>query len=468
MSSGNRGAFITPCPAKSGGGSTIVVDVSCQPNVYVDVSCQPNVYVDVSCQPIVNVASPFTATNFDAFSRLRVSNPYTLFEFTSILGKGNSGEGPDNIDEELSGSGTSTWMPQSYINMDVSGTGYVIRQSHEYILYQAGKSKLVMMTGVLYHDGTNTTTGLISRIGPFDASMGVFVEYSNDTTYVVIRSFGVDTRISQANWNLDHLDGTGPSGVTVRFDKAQIYVFDFEWLGVGRVRCGIVIGGTLYYYHEFGHVNELDYPYTRTAKLPLRYEIRGGPTTRNSMHMMCGTVISEGGFSPLTRSFWFPKAQATRFIDINLPPTGTFVPFVSLRLRSSYPHRYGTLKVKRIDVFNTNTSEYGAWQLVLGGSQTAAGPAANFVPYDVSSSIVEVNAAYTNASRWNGGKVLASDFYTTRVNSIQFTTTDEIIQAPAVCFNQFTNTSDVVTLLVNTFVGGQNKVYFNLQWIELT
>jgi hypothetical protein len=427
-----------------------------------------NITVDVSCNLDLSSTNEYlaTLTNMDAFGRLRVSNPYTLFEFNSINGKGTSAEGVNIIDEEVSGSGTSTWMPESYINMDVSGTGHVIRQSHEYIVYQPGKSKLVYMTGVMYHTGgINTTTGLVSRMGSFDTNMGVFLECSGGNMFIVMRKAGTDTRIERSLWNLDQLNKTGPCPTDVSFNNAQIFALDFEWLGVGRVRCGVVVGGILYYFHEFRHINELDYPYIRTAKLPLRYEIRGTANTRNSMHMICGTVISEGGFSPMTRSFWYPKVNGLRSLNVDVLGK-PFIPFITLRLHNSYPQHYGTIKIKRVDIFSTDASKYGAWQLVLGGSHFS-GPPGTFLPYDSTSSIAEINAGYTNDSRWSGGKVIASDFYATRTNSIQISSTDELIQAPPICFNQLTNTSDTVTLLVNTISGGTNEVYASINWIEI-
>jgi hypothetical protein len=466
-----RNPRVTTC--SSGGGITGPIEVTGTVDIGNTVSITGSVTgtVDIgNTVPVTvsgDVALNLANATGDAFGRLRVSNPYTLFEFNSILGKGDSGEGQAIIDESTTGSGTSTWMPESYVKMAVNGTGTVIRQSHEYIVYQPGKSKLVMTTGVMYHtDAPNTTTNLISRMGAFDASMGIFLEYSADTMYIVKRNTAGDTKIARASWNLDSLDGTGACPSNVLFDKAQIFVIDFEWLGVGRVRCGIVVGGSLYYFHEFTHVSELDYPYIRTAKLPLRYEIRGGTGTVNSMHMICGTVISEGGFSPLTRSFWYPKAQQTDFINMNPPPTGTFVPFITLRIRDAFPQRYGTIKIKNVDIFNTSASEYGAWQLVLGGS-LSAGTTGSFSVYDSASSIVDVNAGYNDTSRWSGGKVLASNFYATRTNSIQFTSTDELIQAPAICFNNLSGVSDTITLLTNSLTGGTNNVYYSLNWIEI-
>ena len=446
------------------------VDVSFNPAYTIDISFSPTIVYDVSA---VAVTSTVVA-NPDAFGRARVSNPYTLFEFTSILGKGQSAQGPDVMDEDISGpNSVSAWDPQSYVTMDISGAGYVVRQSHKYIPYQPGKSKLVYMTGVMYHNPfTNpgyTTTGLISRIGHFDASMGVYFECSGGTMAVALRNNGTTEYATQLLWD-DPLDGTGVCPVAVDFTKAQIYVFDFEWLGVGQVRCGIVQGGQLYYCHAFTHINTLDAPYTRTAKLPLRYEIRGTAATKNSMHMICGTIISEGGFSPMTHTFHYPVAASTAAdllgLNIDFPSgTGEFAPFISLRVRDLYPQRYGTIKIKNVDFFSASSTKFGAWQVLLNtdisnGSNT-------WITYDSSASIAEY-AVHTNAARVSGGKVIASGFYGSRANATLIQTIEDLLNAPAVCFRNLPDgQSDIVTITANSLSSGSNPVYLSLEWIEI-
>lgn len=142
------------CPSSSGTADkctcdvslNLTVDVSCQPIVNVDVSYQPVITVDVSCTAVVpsNLQVAYNANSgiTDAFSRLRVSNPYTLFEFNSILGMN-----PVIIDVSHGGTATMTHSSDSYIQMNVTTLGdYAIRQSHNYILYQPGKSKLILLT----------------------------------------------------------------------------------------------------------------------------------------------------------------------------------------------------------------------------------------------------------------------------------------------------------------------------------
>ena len=79
-----------------------------------------------------------TTGNQDAFDRLRVSEPSTLFEIHHVFGKM-----PRVMDELTSGSGASTHnSTNSYVQMAVSDSsvGKVVRQSYEYIPYQPGKS----------------------------------------------------------------------------------------------------------------------------------------------------------------------------------------------------------------------------------------------------------------------------------------------------------------------------------------
>lgn len=126
-----------------------------------------------------------------------------------------------------------------------------------------------------------------------------FFESINGVYGVNIRSntsgTPTDTFVPQANWNLDKVDGTGPSGKTVDFTKAQIYVIDYEWLGVGRVRFGIVTNGGITYVHQFTHFNVLTTVYMSLPNLPLQYEIiNDGTGPASTLTGICSTVMSEG------------------------------------------------------------------------------------------------------------------------------------------------------------------------------
>jgi hypothetical protein len=175
-------------------------------------------------------------TKLDAFGRLRVSEPFTLFDSKLLYDKQ-----PLFWDEELvSGSAITSTFDIDSASTDILSTvntaGNFVRQTFRRFNYQSGKSFLVFATGIL----TDTTVGTHTcRIGYFDDDNGLFFEYSINSLKVVIRSSttgsAVNNKILQSAWNLDKMDGTGDSGIDIDITKTQIFVINFEWLGVGSV-----------------------------------------------------------------------------------------------------------------------------------------------------------------------------------------------------------------------------------------
>jgi hypothetical protein len=106
---------------------------------------------------------------------------------------------------------------------------------------------------------------------------------------------------------------------------------DFEWLGVGSVRCGFVIGGKFYVCHTFNNANEIDKVYMTTAILPIRYEIENTAATAlvSTMTQICSSVISEGGYDQKAIPQWARRTTVLTGV------TTTFVPIVSIRLKST-------------------------------------------------------------------------------------------------------------------------------------
>ncbi len=246
----------------------------------------------------VNVKNSSLTTNFDPkqydlFGNIKVSNAFTLLDIAHIYDKDTL-----DMDEYIRGTGSSTFdSTNASVLMAVSANNdVVIRQSRLYTAYQPGKSLCIRMTGVINanNNGINTT----SRIGYFDESNGLFFEYSGGDYYVVERKNGTDNRVLQANWNLDPMNGNGPSGITIDFTKNIIYYIELAYLGVGIVKYGFVIGGTLCVAHISYHTT-ITYPYIVSPNLPMRWELLSTNTTSNLGQMICtcGSVQSEGGYS---------------------------------------------------------------------------------------------------------------------------------------------------------------------------
>lgn len=236
--------------------------------------------------------------SIDAFDRLRISEPFTIFDSKQLHDKQ-----PLFWDESIGGSATSTHnVADANVSMTVtaSASDYVIRQTKQKFNYQPGKSQLVFMTFYSLQ-----VTGITSRIGYFNGTgtnnltpfNGIFFECDGDLSWNICKNGSTVETATQSNWNVDRLDGTGKSGIALDMTATQIMIIDFEWLGVGRVRVGFVIDGLVYYCHYFNHSNDstFDSVYMSSPNLPLRYSIESDGTNGSTLDHICSSVISEGG-----------------------------------------------------------------------------------------------------------------------------------------------------------------------------
>lgn len=295
-----------------------------------------------------NITIKDSASN-DAFGRLRTSTPYTLFDAKQIFN--DLGLLFDTV--ASGGSSIYTQANASSALTVTGGTGsYVIRQTKQKFNYQAGKSSLILLSGVF-----SKQTNVIKRIGyfdsntsiPYDTYNGIYFEIGNDGPSVNISKNGTIRKVLQNDWNIDTLLGTGTSKITIDFSKSQIIVMDAEWLGVGRVRFGFNIDGITYYVHEFKNANNIVGVYTRYLNLPIRYEIRsiGG---NGSLEQICSCVASEGGVDS-TGVFRTIKRDSS--IAIN---TGIFRPILAIRLKPGAS--IGTVILENLSVLSGSKSDF--------------------------------------------------------------------------------------------------------------
>lgn len=283
------------------------------------------------------VISGFSGSTADAFGRLRVSNPFTLFDTQARYF--DHGQFANSV----SGTGNVVYVSaqSSYqLNVGTASGDSVIRETTAVFPYQPGKSQLTLNTFCMNDPKTN----LRQRVGLFSANDGVFFENDGTYNYFVIRSgsTGVEERVRQDAWNGDQLTGAGgatnPSGITLYPQRTQIMFADVEWLGVGSVRVGFVINGAYIICHQFNHANQSGNTkvYMTSATLPIRYEITntGGTTGNSMMTQICSSVISEGGFQ-LQGS---PGAVGHNLgTPVRLPNDQSFKPLISIRLKSTMP-----------------------------------------------------------------------------------------------------------------------------------
>jgi len=290
---------------------------------------------NVNVEPTV-IGGGDGSTAYDAFGRLRVSNPLTIFDSSNVMSKNTT-----EFDESTTGSATVTYTAnKSTVNLNVTEASgdKVIRQTKRVMSYQPGKSLLTFNTFVM----NAQTENLEQRVGSFDANNGIFFEDTGAGYQIVRRSYtsgsSVDDPITQANWNGDKLDGTGASGYTLDPTKASILFTDYEWLGMGSVRVGFVIDGKFITAHTFLNANNLSTVYMQTANLPIRYEIEvtsalaAGTYT---LQQVCSSAISEGGYAPRAVEQMIGTAALA---GVTLTTAGTFYNLATIRIKSNRPY----------------------------------------------------------------------------------------------------------------------------------
>jgi hypothetical protein len=149
-----------------------------------------------------------------------------------------------------------------------------------------------------------TKENLRQRAGYFSRTNGVFLEQDGTEVYFVLRSSASgqveEIRVPQSEWNMDPLDGSGPSDVRLDLTKSQLLWSEYEWLGVGSARVGFALDGVFVAAHQFNHANHINGVYMTTASLPVRYEITntGATSSASSLQQICTTVIINGGYEP--------------------------------------------------------------------------------------------------------------------------------------------------------------------------
>lgn len=329
----------------------------------------------------------FGGTNVDAFGRLRISTPFTLFDSQ------NRYSADSQFDTSTATGGALTYLPnESSCNLAVTTTSgsSVVRQTFRTFPYQPGKSLLVLATFAM----DSAKTNLRQRIGYFNTANGCFLQKDNSTVSFVLRSStsgsALDTRYeNQSGWNGDKLDGTGSSGYTLDTTKTNILFMDFEWLGVGSVRCGFVIDGKYIVAHTFHNANQVyTSVYMTTAILNVRYEITNTGTTASSstLKQICSTVISEGGYEQMVADSVVRRTAVLSTIST------TFLPLISIRLNSSCLG--AVVLINKVLVLPTTNQNYEIALVknsTLTGASYVTGTFQN-IDYDVTASAMTTSA----------------------------------------------------------------------------
>jgi hypothetical protein len=410
----------------------------------------------------VSISAPATGNpspSNDAFGRLRTSSPLTLFDSSHRYKDNGLWE-----TQTASGGAAVFSANEGLVNLNVTTTSgsKVVRETTKVFSYQPGKSLLVLNTFTFNAPKAN----LRQRCGYYGADNGIYFQVNgtgaNSVSFVersLVTGAVTESVITQANWNVDKLDGTGPSKLTLDPSKSQILWMDIEWLGLGTVRIGFVINGLFIHCHSFNHANLITSTYITTASLPIRYEIENTGTTATSstLKQVCSTVISEGGYElrGLQQAIQTPIGSPRDLTTVN-----TYYPVISLRLKASPNFLDAIVILTALSLMGiTNNANYN-WQVIAsgtttGGTWTSAG----------TNSAVEYNQTGTS---FTGGRILASGFTN---GSNQGSQAVDILKEALFAFqlerNGLTGSPYEITLVAASDAAGAD-MYASMDWEEIS
>jgi hypothetical protein len=395
---------------------------------------------------------PYGEVDADAFGRKRIAAPTTLFQ---LLYQYDTQPLFMQFNNVGTGSTVKT-TSESSLTISTGGTASgasAISQTKEYFAYEPGKTQQIVVSGVLGLQKANVR----SRIGYFDANNGVFFEMDGTLgACLVLRSNvgGVvaEMRVLRADWNIDQADGTGLSGATADFSKAQVFSIDFQWLGAGKIRFGLFVGNTYVFLHYIALGNTLLGPYMNTACLPVRCEITNTGVTASTTDMkeICISVISEGGQEkPILLNFG--ASNSTNSIIVS-----TRRPVLSIRPKLLFAGQVNRARLFLSDLtmLAQTTGSNLLYELVYNGTLTGA----VFASVDANSG-VEFD---TTATAISGGTIYKTGYIATG----QITPVDPVCRYPFT-LNFTGSVQDIVTVVATTVPLKNTPVTAAFTWEEL-
>jgi hypothetical protein len=294
--------------------------------------------------------------NADAFGRNRVSEPFTLGDYKHVYGLD-----PNFNDYKVNGGNVTFQLNQACARLTTTSntTSRVVHQTKFYHHYMPGKSQVILSSFNFFSANANVT----KRTGYFDDNDGIFFEQTGDGTLnFVLRSYvtGAPTerRYPQSSWSFDKCDGNGASAFNIDITKTQLVWIDFQWLGVGKVRCGFVHDGDYILAHEFNNSNELSTVYMSNPNLPVRCEmLNTGVTTGGIFDQICSTVISEGGY--VESGIDWAVANTPRALT-----AGQTLPIMAIRLKTTYKTYSNRMIVRMGNLGMFSDGENIKWRLL--------------------------------------------------------------------------------------------------------
>lgn len=352
-----------------------------------------------------NDAYPVQIPNLqDMTNRMRIAG---ISERLSALW--NYNYSPNLFSKVETASGTvsnPTTTGPSYLTFATTGNGDSAEiRTKRYFRYQPFRTHDVSMA-VIFKD---QTAGVEKNIGQYTDEDGWFVRQDKNNYYFVVRNSSnqvsgtVETIIPKDSWNIDQLDGKGPSGLNLDLSNAITFVITYVWHGTQGIRFGIQYFNKLYWCHDYIWSGTDTKPFAKTAFLPLKAEIIDTGSSAGGDYQLGPMSFSiEEGEKP-EAGFTFTASNDITGIAVNSTTVWSYI--LAIRCKSTINSLSSTsvLLPKEFSILSSDNIYYE----ILTFSVTSGG---TWVDVDSTYSIAEYNRTLTGIS--TVGKVFKSGYVT--------------------------------------------------------
>lgn len=248
-------------------------------------------------------------------------------------------------------------------DITTTGSGAAIAETGGEIRMQSGTatSNVVILQTKRrgqYVSGSQCKVGLGIRIpedptgtqdilwGYYDSQNGFHFGKDATGTYVAYVKDGTTTRVYQSNWNIDTLDGDGPSGLTLDLIKGYITGISFVWYGYGPIEYyfNMAVTGLSVIKKIVVHRIKFDNQVSITdPNQPLRFEVRNGASSSTDISLYVGghqVELIGGDIAPVTRKNAELLTNYTTATDTN------WQPIIAIRKKATFNDRSNSVNVR--------------------------------------------------------------------------------------------------------------------------
>lgn len=230
--------------------------------------------------------------------------------------------------------------------------------------YQAGT---MGQAGIGVRIPTAPTSTAFCEWGYTDFTNGFYFGVDGAGKYVAYATGGSVTKVYQANWNVDKLDGTGASGYTLTLADGNVSQIDFTWYGYGDIEFSYILldSGTNKIVKTPCHrIKTLSSASIVDPNQPLMFRVGNGASTTNNVSMYIGGhqfSIVDGNSIAQARTGSEILTSYTTALNTN------WQPLIAIRKLTTFNGRTNSVRV-RMNGFQVAADADMQIRYTIGGS----------------------------------------------------------------------------------------------------